>query len=45
MPLYSIQVDGAKSPDAVFEDVKAIFAQLNTTQVHLRFMSSLPIAY
>jgi len=28
-----MQVDGAKSPDAVFEDVKAIFAQLNT-QVH-----------
>ncbi|CAD6341157.1 unnamed protein product [Miscanthus lutarioriparius] len=24
------KVDGAKSPDAVFEDVKAIFAQLNT---------------
>jgi len=26
------KIDGAKSPDAVFEDVKAIFSQLNTTQ-------------
>lgn len=28
------KVDGAKSPDAVFEDVKAIFFQLNTTQAN-----------
>nr|ACG29827.1 uridylate kinase [Zea mays] len=28
------RVDGAKSADAVFEDVKAIFTQLLTTQVH-----------
>lgn len=32
--LLFFQVDGAKSADAVFDDVKAIFTQLLTTQVH-----------
>ena len=34
-----LQVDGAKSADAVFKDVKAIFTQLNT-QVHIHVPSS-----
>jgi len=43
IPLYSTQIDGAKSPDAVFEDVKAIFSQLNTTQVHSHSCSLLQL--
>ena len=34
-----LQVDGAKSVDEVFEDVKAIFVQLNT-QVRIHVPSS-----
>jgi hypothetical protein len=33
------QVDGAKSADAVFDDVKVIFAKLLTTQVHSHLCS------
>jgi hypothetical protein len=33
------QVDGAKSADVVFDDVKAIFAELLTTQVHSHLCS------
>jgi hypothetical protein len=34
-----LQVDGGKSADEVFEDVKPIFVELNT-QVHIRVRSS-----